>query len=166
MVCPNTKNYTQNTCHSLYDFDLPYPICNIGHSIYCSYIMWHITNKTKLIPKWCMATIAIVSLHQVLQKLIGIKIPIIDSYLDAALFMPICLTLFRWERRLLKKDPKYNFSSLAVCVIVTLLSIVTELIFPKFQPLFIGDIWDVALYFVTSYIWFLCVTYQPNAKAS
>lgn len=59
----------------------------------------------KICNAWFAGMLLLVLLHQSLEKLLEIRIPVIDNYLDPLLLMPILLHLMLWERRILfKKD--------------------------------------------------------------
>jgi hypothetical protein len=85
--------------------------------------------------------------HQFLQKGLGIAIPIVDSYLDPLLCMPILLTLFLAERRwLFRKGEAYFLPKGEVVGIVLVLTLLFEWGFPFFSEKFTADVWDAVAY--------------------
>jgi hypothetical protein len=85
-------------------------------------------------------------IHQYLQKFLGIKILIVDSYLDPLLAMPILLHLVNLERKwLFKKDVLSQSQMWGYCCLLT---IAGEVIFPKINLEFTYDLWDIVPYSV------------------
>lgn len=100
-----------------------------------------------LCPNWFIIALAVVGLHQFVQKICGISIPLIDSYLDALLFMPIALHLLLWEQRLLfSKGHHYTFSKPKLFLYWLVMSIIAEYLFPIWHHGFTADIIDVLCY--------------------
>jgi hypothetical protein len=82
-------------------------------------------------------------LHQLLQKILHIHIPLLDNYSDCLLCPPILLTGLLAERRSLwGKGPGFTFSFLEVLVMTTALAVISEVIFPLLSPKFVADPWD------------------------
>lgn len=85
--------------------------------------------------------------HQVTQKLLGISIPLADSYLDNLVTPPILLTLVVVERRILfKRGPAYNLDRMETAMGVVLISLVSEVLFPYLSADFTSDLLDVVFY--------------------
>ncbi len=102
-------------------------------------------------PAWLFCLFLFIA-HQVSQKTLGWKIPILDSYLDPLLCLPIFMGMMLVERRFFLKKRNYNkvytFSILEVIVIAISLSIVFEEGFPRWSDQFTKDYFDYLFYFV------------------
>lgn len=102
---------------------------------------------SKILRSWFIILLMVAFMHQFTEKLLHIPIPVIDSYLDPLLFMPILLHLLLWERRLLfKKGDTFTFSNLQLVLLFIAISYITEYLFPIWKPQFTADIWDVVCY--------------------
>lgn len=91
--------------------------------------------------------------HQLLQKGFGIYLPFLHAYLDPFLAMPILLGIFDWERRWRYGAAPLQWWEIAV---VTLgFSILFEYGFPRWNPRFVTDIYDVLAYGLGAvvYVW-------------
>lgn len=86
-------------------------------------------------------------LHQFLQKVLAVHIPIIDPYLDSFLTMPILLTLLVVERRFLfRRGSTYCLSIGSIVAATIFVALVVELVFPALSDRFTADWWDVLAY--------------------
>lgn len=54
---------------------------------------------TMLLRPWFLGAVGLALIHQILQEILGVHVPIVDSYLDPLLFLPILLQLILLERR-------------------------------------------------------------------
>src|SRR5690606_16285207 len=87
--------------------------------------------------------------HQVLQKIFSFNILVIDSYLDPFLFMPILQHLILFERRyIFGKGASYRLPWYQILTIILFVSIVSELLFPRWSAEFTADYIDVIVYFI------------------
>lgn len=91
--------------------------------------------------------IALFATHQLFQKVFDISIPLLDSYLDPFLSIPIFLSLLLVERRWLLRQPDFNFTTLELVIITTVLAIIFEEVFPRISDSFTRDNWDYVFYF-------------------
>ncbi len=91
--------------------------------------------------------IALFAIHQLFQKIVAIPIPFLDSYLDPFLSIPIFLSLLLEERRWLLRQPDFNFTTLEVVIITTVLAIIFEEVFPRISDSFTRDNLDYVFYF-------------------
>lgn len=86
-------------------------------------------------------------LHQFLEKIALIKLPIVDDYLDPLLCMPFLLSMLLMKHRcLIYKDKHYILPPFLIITATLLISIIAEGIFPMIQPKFVADIWDIICY--------------------
>lgn len=91
--------------------------------------------------------------HQVFQLFFNWQQPLIDSFLDNLLAMPIILTLLLAERRYLFKWKDYYRLSLFEVVLATLfIAFISEVVFPAFSDDFTGDWRDVIFLFIGAII--------------
>jgi hypothetical protein len=104
-------------------------------------------------------------IHQLLQKVLLIKIGVLDKYFDSLLAMPIILTLLLAERRwLFKKGDRYQLPVAHILLTTLYIVVVTEIIFPLLSTRFTGDVIDVLLYGIGSFIFYLVVN-KKSTKA-
>lgn len=85
--------------------------------------------------------------HQYMQKVMHAPIPLLDSYLDPVLFIPITLHLVTLERRWMLGIPGYKLSMLQIAGYFVLISVIGEIVFPYYSKHFTADILDVVGYF-------------------
>ena len=104
-------------------------------------------------------------LHQLLQKVFHLPIPIFDAYLDSFLSMPIVLTLLVVERRLLfKRGTSYRLNALDVVIVTLFVACIAELAFPAFSVRFTADWWDVVAYGLGSVLFYFTINGYPYSK--
>lgn len=105
--------------------------------------------ETMLLRPWFLGAVGLALIHQILQKILGVHVPIVDSYLDPLLFLPILLQLILLERRFVfGKDSQYVLSWYHIFGVVVLVSVLVELLFPVWSPLFTADYRDVICYLI------------------
>ena len=139
------KEYSKSSLSSFIDFMLPNPSRTFVIS-FPNCIM-KIGVKTMLLQPWFMSALILTITHQVLQKILEINIQIIDSFLDPLLFLPILLQLILLERRFVfGKGPRYILSWFQILTVTVFVSIVCELLFPRWNPAFTADYIDVICY--------------------
>lgn len=83
-------------------------------------------------------------LHQILQKGLGVHLFFLHAYLDPFLGMPILLSLFDWERQW-----RYGAVPLRwweITIVTISFSILFEYGFPRWNPRFTADAYDVVAY--------------------
>ncbi len=93
-------------------------------------------------------------IHQVVERVIGIMVPFIDSYLDPILLMPILLYLITLERSIVFDKKSYQLSVYLMFGYFVLISILSELILPKFNSKLTPDKYDVVCYAIGTFIYF------------
>lgn len=104
---------------------------------------------TMLLRPWFLGAVGLALIHQILQKILGIHVPIVDSYLDPLLFLPILLQLILLERRFVfGKGSQYALSWYHIFGVVVLVSVLVELLFPVWNPLLTADYKDVICYLI------------------
>jgi hypothetical protein len=100
-----------------------------------------------LVRPWFIGMLLLFSIHQVMQKVLGINILLLDSYLDPLLFMPILLHLMLWERRFLfGKGSCYILSWKRIICILVFVSVFCEFLFSYWSDSFTRDYWDIFCY--------------------
>jgi hypothetical protein len=91
---------------------------------------------------------ALFLLHQALQHLLKVKLPLADAYLDNLLAMPVILTLLVAERRhLFRKGADYRLSLLEVILATAYVSAISEWLFPLLSNRFTSDLPDIVFFF-------------------
>lgn len=82
--------------------------------------------------------------HQLLEKVLQIRIALLDNYLDAFLCMPLLLYILLWEQRVLfRKGSGFVFSKLYILLYFLLISFISEFLFPKWSSNFTSDFMDI-----------------------
>ncbi len=77
----------------------------------------------------------------------GIYVPLLFSYLDDLLVMPIVLTLtLLFQRYVTFKDPGYTFSTWHVLVAIVYFSLIFEVVLPRYSSRYTADPLDVLAY--------------------
>ncbi len=79
--------------------------------------------------------------HQVSQKLLGWAVPWADNYLDCLVCAPLLLTAFQYEQRRLWGERQ--LSPAKIVLVITLLILVSEVVFPRLSDQFTADWLDV-----------------------
>lgn len=100
--------------------------------------------------------------HQLLQKVLYVKLKMADSFLDPLVFMPICLYLLTRERRWFLKEPNYQLPIVHILCYVFLMILVSEIVFPALSDKFTADPLD-ALCFLAGAILF-AATAMPDIQ--
>jgi hypothetical protein len=86
-------------------------------------------------------------LHQFLQKVLNIPLPIMDNYFDMLAFGFLLPFLFRVEKIYRSQLPQpLELSPLELSGIFLLGLIFSEILFPKLSPKFTADPWDALPY--------------------
>lgn len=102
---------------------------------------------------WFIIALFLFVAHQIAQKLLNINLPILDSYLDPILLMPLLLHALLWERRLLFGfDDQHILSKKYIFLVWIIVSILAEFIFPSWNKGFTKDPIDILLYLIGSLI--------------
>lgn len=96
--------------------------------------------------------------HQLFQKVLNISLPLFDDYLDNLVAMPIILTIFLTEKRMLwGKGNNYKLPVLDIVLLTIYLSFISELVFPFLSNRFTADWLDVGCYVLGSYLFYKCM---------
>src|SRR5690554_5620546 len=102
-----------------------------------------------LLQPWFIGALMLVLIHQVFQKILGINIALVDSFLDPILFLPILLQFILLERRfIIGKGPRYVLSWFQILTITVFVSFVCEILFPQWSSSFTVDYKDVICYLI------------------
>ena len=89
-----------------------------------------------------MSPLAAFLVHQLLQKELGTNILWLDFYLDPICLGALGLHSVLLERRLIFREPQ--LSLIDILMVVLLLAIASEVVFPYFSDDFVADWRDVA----------------------
>lgn len=120
---------------------------------------------SNVFERWMTLCCCIVVLHQISQKIFGINLPYIDSYLDPLLFMPILLQFLLWEKRIVfNKGYDFVFSIEELIVYFLLLSLISEILFPFLNDFFVADPMDVICYGLGTVLFSLFVNMPHRAS--
>jgi hypothetical protein len=95
---------------------------------------------------------------------IGIFIPLLFSYLDDLLVMPIVLTLtLLFQRMVTFRNPAYTYSAWHVVVAVAYFALMFELVLPRYLARYTSDPIDVLAYAVGGALFYFFIN-QPAAR--
>lgn len=151
----NTIIYLKNSGTDPFDNGIPYLIIRFlacpGHSA--------MTQKRILLFAVCAA---LFTLHQIIEKIAGIHVEILDSYLDPLLIMPILLTLLSWERALVIKDKSYRLPWQLTMLYFVVVSILGEVVLPNVSDRMTADPYDVACYALGTILYLAVDRTVPN----
>jgi len=104
-------------------------------------------NFKYLLRPWFVLLLILEITHQLTDKILQIRLPILDNYLDPLLLIPILLQLMLWERNTFWKQEKaFVFSKLQLVAIFFIVCVITEYFYPIWKSSFTADIWDVVCY--------------------
>lgn len=110
-----------------------------------------------LITNWffLLSTITLIS-HQIIQKVYGIRIPLLDNYGDDFFAMPFVLTLFTIEQYLWKRRIT-GLSIFEISTFTIIFAVFFEFIVPLFNPNYTKDYWDLIAYALGSFTFVLFI---------
>lgn len=92
-------------------------------------------------------------LHQYGQKQQGLIVPLLDSYLDPLLCLPIVLHLMTWEHRFVYRRRQYVMPRITILGYLVLLSLLWEFILPHWNEKMTADPWDVLCYALGAFLY-------------
>lgn len=101
-------------------------------------------------------------LHQYVEKILKLSLPMIDSYLDPLLFMPMLLTLITWERQLMYKNRLYTLSLMHIFGYLLLVSFLCEVVLPMWTERMTADVWDVLFYALGTILYLAVIVPHPQ----
>ena len=97
-------------------------------------------------PGWLLAA-ALLLVHQVVQRGLGVELPVVDDYLDPVLAVPVLVGLAHAERRWLLGARWGGFQTWELLGITLAIAVVGEELFPRLDPLRqTRDPWDYPAY--------------------
>lgn len=99
----------------------------------------------------------VIAIHQVLQKLMLINIPIWDNYGDDFFAMPFILSLFSYEQRYVWKRLDRPLTGFEIIVFTCVFAIFFEEILPNFNAGSTKDYWDYLAYGLGSLVYYLWI---------
>jgi hypothetical protein len=103
--------------------------------------------------------------HQLLQHVFKINIPLADEYLDNLLAMPIILPLLLVERRyLFKRGSTYRLPLLESILATIYVSLISELLFPLLSSRFTFDWLDFVFFFAGAGVYLVVEAYREKKK--
>lgn len=116
-----------------------------------------------LLNPFFLSACLIFLIHQYMQIYLQISIPWIDNYLDDLLCMPIFLNFLLIERKILFRLPfNHQFTLLDTALMILVLSLIFEEIYPLLNPACIKDHWDYFYYFVGGLLFYCFINKNSN----
>jgi len=112
-------------------------------------------------PVFIGAVLIFVS-HQIMERVLLIYIPILDSYLDMFTLMPILLTLLTLERRYIFEKPDYSPSLGEVVLASIIIGMITEVLFPMWSDKFTQDFFDLIPLILGAILYYLSIQSKTN----
>ncbi|WP_228692309.1 magnesium citrate secondary transporter [Lunatimonas sp.] len=101
--------------------------------------------------------------NQYLEKALAIFVPLVHSYLDDLLAMPvilgITLQVFRWVH---PTGEQFRFSTMQIVVGVAYISLLFEVLLPMWSEIYVRDFWDVVCYAAGAFYFYFFINKQPT----
>ncbi len=102
--------------------------------------------------------VLIFTINQVLERYFELFIPIIHSYLDDLLAIPVILGItLQIYRKIHPQKDAFSFTKKQILVAVIYVSIVFELILPYFSSTYTSDIYDAVCYTLGAIYFFFLI---------
>lgn len=145
MVHSGTEKHRKDSIGTFVDCVFSSTNCCTSHNISDCPVKSEINQM--LVRPWFIGMLLLFSIHQIMQKVLGVNVLLLDSFLDPLLFMPILLHLVLGERRFLfKKGSYYILSWKQIICILVFVSVICEFLFPSWNDSFTMDYWDILCY--------------------
>lgn len=106
-------------------------------------------------------SIVLFVLNQLLEKQFEIYVPLLHTYLDDLLCMPVVLTLSLYILQLLLKNEQFRLTKFQVIIAVVYFAVMFELILPAFSIKYTSDVLDIAVYGIGAFIFFKFINILP-----
>lgn len=110
----------------------------------------HKHNISVIYWAFILLTLALFVAHQFLQHYLMININLLDNYLDPFCLGVLLTLLFQWEHRW--RFPNRELSFLELTLMIIIVSIISEMLFPYLSNEFVADPWDAVAIAVGSLI--------------
>lgn len=101
-----------------------------------------------------------IGIHQILQKIFHVSIPILDNYGDDFFAMPFMLTIFSVEQRYIWRSINRPLSAFEIFVFTLAFALFFEELLPQYHQGFTKDYWDYLAYSLGS----LAFYFSRNSK--
>jgi len=116
----------------------------------------------QILPKFWWLSLALFILHQFVEKIMHWHLPIVDSYLDPLLSMPIILGIHLAERRVLFDEKKdFILPIFEVIVILVFFALIFEWGLPHWFDGFVYDPLDFVAYAIGA-LFFIAFINKPS----
>lgn len=79
----------------------------------------------------------------------------LSSYLDDLLVMPIILTVALVAMKIITRKPMFELDIVMLVMAFVLISLLFEVILPKYSPVYTKDYWDVVCYAIGTGVFYL-----------
>ena len=96
-----------------------------------------------------------IGIHQVLEKIFHVSIPILDNYGDDFFAMPFILTIFSFEQRYIWKRINRPLDRFEIFAFTLFFGLFFEEILPNYHNGFTKDYWDYLAYGLGSLAFYL-----------
>lgn len=105
-------------------------------------------------PFW-WGCLALFGLHLLTERVFYLDLPLMDSYLDPVLSIPIALGAVQLERVWLHgQAPDYRLSGLECAILTITLACAFELLLPRYSERLVYDPWDFVGYAVGGVLYY------------
>ena len=95
-----------------------------------------------------------IGMHQVLEKILHIPIPILDNYGDDFFAMPFILTIFSMEQRYIWKRIDRPLDAFEILAFTIFFALFFEEFLPRYHNGFTKDYWDYLAYGLGSVVFY------------
>lgn len=96
-----------------------------------------------------------IALHQIIEKIAQIPLPLFDNYGDDFFAMPFILTIFSFEQRYIWQHINRPLSAFEISAFTLFFALFFEELLPLFNPNFTKDYWDYLAYAAGSFCFLL-----------
>lgn len=114
-------------------------------------------------PWWWVVVVAFAG-HTLLERVLGVRLELLDSYLDPFCSIPILLGLWCLERQLVFRVRRLDAVETAVATLV--LAVIFEEVFPAYRESFRRDVLDYLMYGLGGVYYYFLVNGRPGLHAS
>ena len=133
--------YFKTTCFNSFPDLFSCNYFGVIHNFYC-----RVLKQEKPIIILVIVCAVFFLVHQYLQMLVQVNIPLLDNYLDPVMVMPLLLYAVLWERRIFLKNKSIVLSYTEILGYFLLVVIFGEILFPIISEKFTADYWDILAY--------------------
>ena len=100
--------------------------------------------------------------HQLLQYVVGLPIPYVDSYFDPFACAVLGLSIFLWERNVLWRANQKRLGIGETIIVTLILAVLSEEVFPLLSDRFYRDVMDYLAFAVGGVFFYFLINPQRD----